>query len=303
MMTRWLLAGVVAIVLCGCALPAQVAPGPPSGQSLVQPHILKIPVNGAGLFGGDIAMVVHLYRPPGAGPFPVVVFSHGRSPNPSERQHLKAPVSVGHGNFWIRKGFALIAPVRPGYGDTGGVDRENSGIHWYQGQCIGTPDFASVVHAAGEAVFATLEWVRAQPWARQDKILLVGQSVGGVTTVGVGAKNPPGVIGYINFVGGHGGSPQESPGRSCHPERLTAVFKAFGKTTQVPSLWLYAENDLFWGSEAPRAWHRAFQAGGSPTHFVMTSPVPDTSDGHRLLAVGGQLWVPHVNAFVKELGF
>jgi hypothetical protein len=84
---------------------------------------------------------------------------------------------------------------------------------------------------------------------------------------------------------------------------LTAVFEALGKTTRVPSLWLYAENDLFWGPEAPRAWHRAFQAGGSPTHFVMTPPMPDTTDGHRLLAVGGQFWVPHVNAFVKELGF
>jgi hypothetical protein len=44
-------------------------------------------------------------------------------------------------------------------------------------------------------------------------------------------------------------------------------------------------------------------AGGSKTKFIMTPPVPGTEDGHRLIRVGGKLWSPHVNAFIKELGF
>ena len=66
---------------------------------------------------------------------------------------------------------------------------------------------------------------------------------------------------------------------------------------------MYAENDLYWGPEAPKAWHNAFSAGATHTRFVMTPAVPGTDDGHRLLAVGGKLWSPHVNAFIKELGF
>ena len=272
-------------------------------QNLVQPQIVKIPMKSGGVFGSDVEMVSHLYRPDGEGPFPIVIFSHGRSPDRAERWNLKYPVLVGHGNFWLRKGFALVAPMRPGYGETGGIDRENAGGDWRNGRCMGSPDYAKVAKVAGESVLTTLDWMRAQPWARTDKILLVGQSVGGLTTIGVGAMNPPGVIGYINFSGGAGGSPNDSPARSCRPEMLTDLFQEFGKTTKLPSLWLYAENDLYWGPTAPKDWHRAFSAGGSKTLFVMTPPVPDATDGHRLLAVGGQLWSPHVNAFVKELGY
>lgn len=275
-----------------------------TAQNLVQPQILRISLKGAGIFGGDVAMVTHLYKPQGDGPFPVVVFSHGRAPEISDRLNLKYPVGVGHGNFWLRKGFAVVAPVRPGYGESEGMDHEDAGSKWRRGQCIGEPDFFYLAKVAGEAVLATLDWVRAaQPWANQERILLVGVSVGGLTSAAIAAKGPAGLVGYINFSGGAGGSPRESPGKSCKPENLSKVFAEFGKTTRVPSLWLYAENDLYWGPDAPKEWHRAFSAGGSKTKFVMTPPIPGTDDGHRLLAVGGKLWSPHVNSFVKELGF
>jgi dienelactone hydrolase len=219
----------------------------------VQPQILKISLKGAGIFGSDVAMVTHIYKPQGDGPFPVVVFSHGRAPEVSDRLNLKYPVSVGHGNFWLRKGFAVVAPVRPGYGESEGMDHEDAGSKWRRGQCIGEPDFFYLANVAGEAVFATLDWVRAQPWANQEKILLVGVSVGGLTSAAIAAKGPPGVVGYINFSGGAGGSPRESPGKSCKPENLTKVFEEFGKTTRVPSLWLYAENDLPWAHRDPNS--------------------------------------------------
>jgi len=43
-------------------------------EDLLQPEMIKISIKGAGLFGSEIGMVTHLYRPPGDGPFPVVVF-------------------------------------------------------------------------------------------------------------------------------------------------------------------------------------------------------------------------------------
>jgi dienelactone hydrolase len=311
----WLLGGVILLVSCGSQQPltaqqelAIVQREPQAGpaKDLVQPVVIKIPINAAGLFGGEIGMVTHLYRPPGDGPFPVafpvVVFSHGRG-NIEQRQALKSPVLVGHANFWLRKGFAVVASIRPGYGETGGVDREDAGHRWRNFSCLGDPDFANTARIAGAAIRADLDWLRSQPWVRNDKILLVGQSVGGLATVGVGAENPSGVVGYINFSGGAGGSPDASPSRSCMPERLTTLYGEFGKTTKIPSLWLYAENDLYWGAYAPEEWHKAFSAGGSKTRFVMTPPVPGVADGHRLLAAGGRLWSPHVNRFVKELGF
>lgn len=299
----WLLAMAVALAPAVPSPQAQESKGALSTQTRVQPQILRLPMKGGAFLGGDIQMASHFYKPQGDGPFPVVVFSHGRAAEREARANLKYPVAVGHGNFWLRKGFAVIAPLRPGYGETGGVDDESSGATWRFGSCRTDPDYAKVAKVAAEAVLATLEWVRAQPWATREKILLVGASVGGLTTVGVAARNPPGVVGAVNFSGGAGGSPNDSPGRSCKPENLTKLFEEFGKTIRVPSLWLYAENDLFWGSEAPKEWHKAFSAGGSNTRFVMTPPVPGVTDGHALFAAGGRLWSPPVNDFVKQLGF
>lgn len=292
------ISAVVALLLNGAPAAAQE-----TAKNLVQPQLIKIPIKGAGVFGGEVAMATHLYKPNGDGPFPVVIFSHGRAPERADRENLKQPVLLGHGNFWLNKGFALIAPTRPGYGETGGVDREDAGGNWRAGSCRGEPDYAKVAEFAGATVLAALDWLRPQPWVRTDKILLVGQSVGGLTSVAAGARNLAGVVGLINFSGGTGGSPDLSPGRSCRPELLTQLYLQFGKTTKVSSLWLYAENDLYWGADAPKEWHMAFSAGGSKTRLVMTPPVPGVSDGHRLLAAGGRLWSPHVNTFVKELEF
>src|SRR2546425_1688656 len=256
------------ITLCALSVSAAEQGSSPTTRDLAQPEVIKVALKGAGVLGRDVAMVTHLYKPRGDGPFPVVLFSHGRGPEISDRQNLKYPVLVGHGNFWLNKGFAIVAPVRPGYGQSEGMDREDAGSTWRRGRCTGEPDFSYLANAAGEAVFATLDWVRVQPWADKEKILLVGVSVGGLTSAGVAAKSPAGVVGYINFSGGAGGSPKESPGKSCKPENLTKLFANFGKTTRVPSLWLYAENDLYWGPEAPKEWHKAFSAGATHTTLV-----------------------------------
>ena len=131
----------------------------------------------------------------------------------------------------------------------------------------------------------------------------MGNSVGELATIGVSALNPPGAVGAINFASGSGGAPNVTPKRSCQPEKLTEAYREFGKPTQIPSLWLYAENDLYWGTDAPREWHQAFAAGGRKARFVMTAAVPDVEDGHQLLLRGDRLCSPHVKKFVQELGF
>ncbi len=246
------------------------------------------------------AMKVRIYKPDGPGPFPVVIFSHGR--NAEKRLELSNPVLPGHAGYWMRKGFVVVAPFRPGYGLTGGLDRESSNTRIDKaGECSGVSDIPAALRQSSAAVSDVLDWVRTRDWARKDRILLVGQSVGGATSVALGAKNPPGVVGFINFAGGHAGAPDRRPGRSCAPEQIEAFFRTLGKEARLPSLWLYSENDLYWGSEMPKRWHAAFVAGGAKARFVMTPPVED--DGHRLLARGGKLWSVHVDAFVKELGF
>ncbi|RYF36548.1 MAG: dipeptidyl aminopeptidase [Comamonadaceae bacterium] len=290
------IAGIFAPLLLALSSAAAHAQQPP--PVLVQPEIVMLPLV---IEGRTVQVSTHLYRPAGSGPHPVVIFSHGRSGNRIDRAKLQYPMPVGHGNYWLRKGVAVIAPVRPGYGDTGGADSEDQFFNWQGSHCLGDPDYNRSATNASRTIVAAYRWAREQPWIRHDRILLQGQSVGGMATVATAALNLPGVVGIVNFAGGSGGNTEGSPGKSCKPQNLEQAYLAWGRQAKGPSLWLYAENDLYWGPDAPKAWHRAFQSGGSDAEAVFTGPL-EGRDGHFLLNHGGRMWSVPLDAFVKKVG-
>ncbi len=280
---------IISMVFALAALPA---------FSQAAPEVIRLPLI---VNGKPTEVVAHLYKPAGDGPFPLVIYSHGRAGTRVERAQLERPIAVGHGNFWLKKGVAVIAPVRPGYGDTGGTDVEDSGAQWRDGQCFGLPDFTTTSLNARRTVVATYDWALMQPWVRKDRLLIEGQSVGGLTSVAVSALNLPGVRGIVNFAGGAGGNPSSSPGKSCEPDVLTKAYRQFGEAAKAPSLWLYAENDLYWGAEAPKRWFEAYKVGGSDAELLQTGPV-EGHDGHQLLLRGGAMWSKPLSEFARKVG-
>jgi dienelactone hydrolase len=288
----------IALLALGAALAGvagAAAEAPPQKQTV------SIPVHEAS--GDELAMTTAVFLPPGPGPFPVVVFSHGRPHGRAGRLGVTQGVSRAQLGFWIAHGAAVVSPVRPGYGPGATVDPEQSGArHDEDGRCVGTPDFRKTADAASRTVIATLGWLKAQRWADATRVLLVGQSVGGLTTVAAAAQHPPGVVGYVNFAGGTGGDPERSPGRSCDPGQLERLYRGYGRATTVPGLWIYARNDQYWGPAAPVAWHAAFAAGGSRSTFVQAPPVED-GDGHGLSRHSERLWGAAVEAWLATIAF
>jgi len=251
---------------------------------------------------GVSSMLTGVFLPDGDGPFPVLLYSHGRSGTPSERSDTRIPDVRSHVRYWLGKGFAVVTPIRPGYGDTGGADREDAGVVLDMfGNCWGFPTYDRAAAAAASAVLATLKWVRDQPWADRNRIVLAGASMGGLASIATAAENPPGVVAYINFSGGTGGNGTRAPEHSCGSDAMESLMRTLGRANRVPGLWLYAENDRFWGATRPVAWYRAFVEHAEVTQFVMTGPVPN-SDGHQLLARGGRLWTEPVDSFLAKHG-
>ena len=125
-----------------------------------------------------------------------------------------------------------------------------------------------------------------------------GVSYGGATTVALAARNPPGLVAAINFSGGSGGDKDRRPRDPCNPENVADTYAGYGRTTRVPELWLYAENDLLWGAEIPKAWFARFREGGPPATFVETEAVGD--NGHALMMRGMRLWRHDVERFLDE---
>jgi hypothetical protein len=83
---------------------------------------------------------------------------------------------------------------------------------------------------------------------------------------------------------------------------MAATLRRWARTTRVPTLWVYAENDRFFGPAHVRAWFEAFREGGGSGRLVMLPPFG--RDGHKLFSTeaGIPLWTPELDAFLSSLG-
>ena len=283
-----------------------------SPPKALSPEIVSITVNASPYSAADIKINVHVFKPPQSQDsdspksWPVVIFSHGRSGSAASRAAQKNPVNFQIVRYWHSRGYAVVAAIRQGYGDNHSEDPEDHGARWHGNNRSGQADFSKTANAASHANKTVHAWVITQNWADHHRLLLVGQSVGGLATVAACGQNWSGVRGCINFAGGTGGNPDASPGQSCRPDKLSEVLSRPASTTDVPSLWLYAANDQYWGKQAPKAWFKAFtenaKAAGktASAEFFAAPAVGD--NGHSLQSVGGKLWNPVVNEWLDKNG-
>lgn len=278
--------------LCLCAWCAQAA-----AQQLAEDlneTVNRLPVTVKNLYGRTVSgnVVVTQFKPAGAGPFPVVIISHGRSG--SDRSRPPRFRYTPQVRFFIERGFAVFVPTRLGYGEAGvEPDPEDSG------GCR-DKDYGPMAEAASSEVLAVLDYAKQQPYVNPGRVLLVGQSVGGYTTTATAARMPQGLVAAINFAGGAGGDPEAHPGIPCQGAKLESMYAQFGKTAKVPMLWVYAQNDLYFGPEYSRAWYTAFNQAGGQAEFKLMPPF--AKNGHLLFSSGLSVWEPVVAEFLGRNG-
>ncbi len=276
----------------------------------IKPEIVTVQVKAFEHSSTDVEMPVLIYKISSVNnsqskePSPVVIFSHGRPGSLAARAAQKNPINLNIVRYWHSRGYSVVAAVRPGYGDNAAEDPEDSGAKWTGDTCSGSADFQKTANAATHAVKSVHTWLNSQEWVKKDQFLLVGQSVGGLTTVNACGLNWSGVIGCINFVGGSGGNPTASPGKSCQPERVSEVMSNAAKTTQVPSLWLYSANDKYWGEDQPKQWFKAYQetakAAGQKAESEFYAAPAVGANGHSLQVNGMPHWTPVVNKWLDQ---
>lgn len=281
---RWL----VTLALAAAALPA---------QAKLQEQVIEVPVSVQDMYGRTVAQPVTVTvfsDDRNAQPAPVMVINHGRAPDANDRAAIGRARYSEVSRFFVQQGFIVAVPTRVGYGVTGGPDVEDSGACERKRY---PPGYA----AAAQQTVAVLDAVRQRPDAAPDRALVLGQSYGGTTAVAVAALNPPGVQAAINFAGGGGGNPKTRPQEPCQPASLEHLFAGYGATARIPTLWIYAENDLYLGARYPREWHAAFARAGGRSQFVQYPPFG--SDGHSLFTRSPATWQPAVLDFLRANGF
>lgn len=268
-----------ATVADAMAVPATV-PGVVTGTTV------RIPMTESGPSGKRVTLEATLYRPAGNGPHPALLFNHGSTgggtvaPSVTMRPSRQA-------RFFVERGFAVLAPMRRGRGGSEGTPAE------YEGTCDADVLSAGLARAI-EDVDAAMAYLRLQPWGDPTRVVIAGQSRGGILAVAYAAERPGTVRGVINFAGGWTSQRCDEGGRGFNE----ATFASAGGRTRAPMLWLYAEEDRYYSPEWIRRYYEAFaQAGGVATFRVFPA---FGADGHRLVD-RVEIWKVTADDFLRRL--
>lgn len=249
-----------------------------------------VPVPAAG-----VSIVVTSFRPHGNGPFPWLVVSHGTATTLEANRRIGRYRPLEPVREWVRRGYAVLVPVRRGYGATGG-DRLGDDY----GSCR-RADFRRAGEGAALDLLATIEWGKAQRDLDPKHWLLAGQSAGGFASIYTASKRPEGLIAVLAFSSGRGGDPDKRPGEPCASDQLAALYAAIAPQVAVPVLWFYAENDQFIGPRVQKLWFESFRSAGGRGALVVVPAFPDRR-GHGVFPAraGIPLWTAAVADFFKS---
>lgn len=268
---------------------------PARGASLLE-DTLQIAVHADATGGPALhqSILVRVVRPSEAGPaLPYLVLLHGRAADPALRARLALPIYPANARYFAGLGFAVLIPLRAGYGASGGPDVEQTG------SCE-LKRYAEGVAPAAAETRQVLEFARSLPYVDPARGLIVGESFGGLAAIALAAHPPRGLRGVVNVAGGDGGDSLHRPDEPCRPDQLRAAFARYGRTARIPTLWLYSANDRFWGTVYPRQWYEAFRGAGGVGTFV-TLPA-DKNNGHFIFNRNAPAWHPAFERFLDGLG-
>lgn len=277
-------------------LPALVLCAPSLGTAAIVEEVIDVPVSVKTMFGQEVSqsIKVTVFRDDEREKAPYLVLNHGRPASERDFAAMKRQRYSGNSRYFVSLGFVVIVPTRVGYGDSGGVDVE------YSGKCS-NKSFGPAYAAAADQTAAVLEAARSLGYVDLSKGIVTGQSFGGTTAITLSTKNLPGLIGAVNFAGGGGGNPVTKPETPCGAGQMTDLFRIYGSSSLVPSIWFYSENDRYWGAELPKKWFKAFVDAGGNGQFVQLPPYKE--NGHPIFTGNPDSWKPAFEQFIHEIGF
>lgn len=255
-----------------------------TAQAADEPRIVRVPGPG----GSELEVAI--YGEDGKR-HPLLLFNHGSPVDGSDRKTLVA--RYGTPARWLAKrGFIVAVPTRRGYGNSTGRWAEDFG------RCD-RPDFVNAANATVADFRATIDYMAGQPNVDASKVVLVGHSAGGWGSISGDAARLPGIVAIVNFAGGRGGDPKR--GFACNETELVRAAGTFGAANRVPSLWIYAENDLFFRPELAGKLVEAYSKAGGQVTFIKAPASGKDGHGYYNAAPPDKSWGPAVTAFLGKI--
>ena len=236
----------------------------------------------------SVELETTIFKPPGNGPFPLVVVNHGKAAGDPKFDPRARYVSLSR--EFLKMGYVVALPMRPGFSKSTGS--------YVNSKCN--------IRASGDVQADTIEKFiskfRVRTYVDGNNILVIGQSYGGLTAIALASRKIEGMKGVVNFAGGLkyesvGGAPCNWQGT------LVEAFETYGKDAKVPSIWFYGDNDSYWGSELPKTMHAAYGKGGGKAELVSYGVFP-YGDAHAMVSGyrSVPIWLGPTTRFMESVG-
>jgi dienelactone hydrolase len=235
---------------------------------------------------GEVRLQTTIYKPDGPGPFPLAIISHGV---PFEKV-LESEVKSRHryclqSEEFVKRGFVVAIPMRRGYGKSGGQKNVTS---------------SNIAHFGLEDakdIQSTIDFMSREPYVDGKNVVLIGQSGGGLASLAYGSLDNPDVKGIINFAGGL------RTNRAMWESDMAQAFGIYAKTTRIPSLWFYTNNDSYFSPTTAGSAYELYRKNGGHARLITLPPFK--KDGHSLFSdfEGRAIWVGEVEKFLSQIGF
>jgi dienelactone hydrolase len=224
---------------------------------------------------------------------PLVVINHGS--DEATREAVSMPVFYWLSKWFVDRGYVVLLPQRRGHGATGGELAEG------QDTCA-SPRHGRAGEAAADDIEAALRYMAKQAFVDPSQIVVAGVSTGGWASLALASRNPAGVRLIVNFAGGRGGHAYGQPNVVCRADELIDAAGAYGRTARVPTLWIYAANDSYFGPELADSMVHAWRGNGGLAEFRLL-PAYGT-EGHDIAADRGgrELWGHDLEASLGQRG-
>jgi dienelactone hydrolase len=220
---------------------------------------------------------------------PLIIMTHGRNgpyPKVNERevfglQNLNQALA--------NRGFLVMMLVRRGYGNSEGPDSE----------FLDTAEESGL--AGAQDIKGAVNYMSTKPEILNDRIVIIGGSQGGWISLASSTLDIKGVLGTVNISGAI--NFRRGAGRSIRDsaveEELENSAKIYGRSSRVPTLWLYAENDNHLPNSV-RKWFNSYIGAGGKGRLVIKPPYKDK--GHAIVSEP-DLYIEDILSFFKEIGF
>jgi dienelactone hydrolase len=241
-------------------------------------HVILIPAGSE----HQAMMETTVFQPNGPGPFPLLIINHGKDPGAPSKQPRDRFYHMAHA--FVERGYAVMVPMRQGFANSTGRYSDHG--------C----DMTANGYGQANDILDALNYAREQPWVDPQRIVIAGQSYGGLATIALGTQALPGVRALLNFAGG-----LRDAGCDWQGELLTA-YANYGANAKIPSLWMYGANDSLFGPELASRMHDAYALAGGQGRLVEYSSFKH--DAHGMLASrdGQKIWLSETEQFLQQVG-